>query len=566
MFEGRCTVPDIPFLRDEHFVINGVFFFFSAGRNLYIRIELIIDEHIPSVWPGLGEPVIIENRGTPNRSIFELTIPLFTLNGGRMMELNAGFYRFSIHTEDLHHYMENLCLHSVLILDSDNLLKNCNTLLLKTTGFTMEELANGPLSETLGDELEDRIVRWRLERKDGSGVGNASGTLLVQDKAGERHLSRYLIAGTEWEECPGYTTIHLYDIHPERDLGVPQQFTDALIRDINLGVILFDTSSRLIDISDMACRVLGFSRQDAMNRSMDDIFASVPLEHRLILRRIFDGKAVRNHAISWTNGLERYELLLDSNLLKDHAGNTVGGYVTFKDVTNLRSLEEQVQRSDRLAMIGQIAAGTAHEIRNPLTSIKGFLQVLRNKFIVSGMEKEKSYTDIMLIEIDRINELVSEFLLLSKRKNVSFELVDVPTILKEILPIIENEAILHGIAVDYEESGDLPPVIADRELLKQVFLNIGKNGIEAMGEGGQLSFSAKADREERLLLVDIRDTGPGIPGHAIGQIFDPFFTTKTDGTGLGLSVCQRIVHDMGGSIRVSSGSGGTSFTVGIPLP
>jgi signal transduction histidine kinase len=216
-------------------------------------------------------------------------------------------------------------------------------------------------------------------------------------------------------------------------------------------------------------------------------------------------------------------------------------------------------------MIGQIAAGTAHEIRNPLTSIKGFLQVLKNSFVESGMEKEKSYTDIMLTEINRINELVSEFLLLGKRKNVNFDKMSVTAVMSEMLPIINNEALLHGVSVQYESASDAPQVIADREMLKQVFLNICKNGIEAMTEGGVLSISEKVDMDERKVHIDIHDTGPGIPNFVIDKIFDPFFTTKENGTGLGLSVCQRIIHDMGGTIRVASKGFGTTFTLCIPI-
>jgi nitrogen-specific signal transduction histidine kinase len=234
-------------------------------------------------------------------------------------------------------------------------------------------------------------------------------------------------------------------------------------------------------------------------------------------------------------------------------------------VSNLRSLEEQVQRSDRLAMIGQIAAGTAHEIRNPLTSIKGFLQILKNSLSEKGMDKELSYTEIMLDEINRINGLVSEFLLLSKPKDTVFYKVNISTVINEILPIIRNEAILHNVTVEYESKPSLPEIVADRELLKQVFLNICKNGIEAMGEGGTLTIREKVDREEGRVCVDIHDTGPGIPAFLIDKIFDPFFTTKEEGIGLGLSVCQRIIHDMGGVIRVKSKGFGTTFTISIPF-
>lgn len=350
------------------------------------------------------------------------------------------------------------------------------------------------------------------------------------------------------------------------ELTLLQRFAGSFLKDANLGIILINTNFELVDISEMACRVLGLIREQVLYRPVEHLFEDLPEEHQWVQRHMLDGIVVRNHAISWRNGQERFELLLDSNVLRDEDDQVVGAYLLFKDVTNLRSLEEQVQRSDRLAMIGQIAAGTAHEIRNPLTSIKGFLQVLRKTFEERGMDKETGYTDVMLAEIRRINELVNEFLMLSKPKNVTYDKVDVSQVIRDILPIINNEAILHGVTVQYEAMYGLPEVVADKELLKQVFLNIGKNGIEAMGEGGYLTISERVDTEERRVSIDIHDTGPGIPMYVIDKIFDPFFTTKSEGTGLGLSVCQRIIHDIGGQIRVSSKGFGTTFTVSVPLP
>ncbi|MBN3524444.1 ATP-binding protein [Paenibacillus apiarius] len=349
------------------------------------------------------------------------------------------------------------------------------------------------------------------------------------------------------------------------ELNLLQQFAGAFLRDVNLGILLLDTQFRLVDISEMACNVLGWEREQALQCRVNDLFGDMPTEHHLVQRALLEGVVVRNHAVSWRNGNERYELLLDSNVLRDKQGEIVGAYVLFKDVSNLRSLEEQVQRSDRLAMIGQIAAGTAHEIRNPLTSIKGFLQVFKKTLHEKGMEKEVHYTEIMLTEINRINELVGEFLLLSKPKHVTIERVDLYQVMNDIMPIIRSEAVLHGVHVRYAADEALPYVVADRELLKQVFINIAKNGIEAIVDGGTLTITVRRDDASKRVLIDIHDTGPGIPSFLIDKIFDPFFTTKQNGTGLGLSVCQRIIHDLGGTIRVASKGFGTTFTLSVPF-
>ncbi|WP_010278528.1 ATP-binding protein [Paenibacillus senegalensis] len=449
---------------------------------------------------------------------------------------------------------------SILLTDEAGEIICCSPALLRLLDGSSHEFTTRNVSELgIKERAEDLFQRYRetlYEEK-------LFPKLQFRSLNGSLITSPYSIVKLN-EAGSTYFLWQLEDVRPLESLNLLQQFAGSFMRDINLGVILIDTEFRLTDISDMACRVLGLKRAEIMYKPMEEIFASVPVQHQLVQRTILNGMVVRNHAISWMNNQERYELLLDSNLLKDENGTTVGAYVIFKDVSNLRSLEEQVQRSDRLAMIGQIAAGTAHEIRNPLTSIKGFMQVLKNTFIEKGMIKEQDYTDIMLTEINRINELVSEFLLLSKPKNVSYQKVDLKMVMKEILPIINNEALLHGVNVYYESSPGIPQVIADGELLKQVFLNICKNGIEAMVDGGSLSITKKLDQDSRRVIIEIRDTGPGIPNFVIDKIFDPFFTTKENGTGLGLSVCQRIIHDIGGSIRVASKGYGTTFTVAIP--
>ncbi|NQX69200.1 PAS domain-containing protein [Paenibacillus alba] len=456
----------------------------------------------------------------------------------------------------------NLNVHvGMLIVDEDENITLATDQILKNSGYSAEEITQTTFPQLFKVRANLRELYEFYFGSEMSLMEWPHGILI--SKCGETYFFQFSIAKLKY----GPKVMYLLTMRDREDgpqLNLLQRFSDAFLKDINLGVLLISMDFTLADVSDRATQILGMDREHILNKSLDEIFATVPSQHKLVQRTVLHGAVVRNHAVSWTNNMERFELLLDSNVLKDSQGNIVGAYVIFKDVTNMRSLEEMVQRSDRLAMIGQIAAGTAHEIRNPLTSIKGFLQVLRRTFEVQGMNKEQSYTEVMLEEINRINELVNEFLLLSKPKHVSYERIDVTEVLRGILPIINNEAILYNVHLQYEASYHLPEVIADRELLKQVFLNICKNGIEAMSDGGMLTITEKVETVDRNVCIDIHDTGSGIPMFVIDKIFDPFFTTKDTGTGLGLSVCQRIIHDMGGTIRVSSKGFGTTFTISIP--
>jgi len=472
----------------------------------------------------------------------------------------SSYKQWTLHTLNRKDEFTRIFDGSFMILDRDGFVVFVQDELASALGMRAEEMVGRPVADFfvrpagLADLLEEA---GRTERP---------AVAAARRHGGGEFVSEYAIFRVEGEG-EAYYVLSFVPLNGEAKLSLLQRFAGAFLKDVNLGVLLINPSFELVEISDTACRVLGVRRDEAIGRPMDELFAKIPMQHRFVQPTLLEGMVVKNHAISWTNDRERFELIMDTSLLRDGKGRVVGAYVMFKDVSNLRSLEQQVQRSDRLAMIGQIAAGTAHEIRNPLTSIKGFLQVLKKSLRDQGMEKEYGYTELMLSEINRINELVSEFLLLSKPKHTTLTRIDVSTVIREILPIINNEAILHGVSVEYQAALDLPHIIADRELLKQVFINLCKNGIEAMGaDGGTLTIAEKLDEEERQLNVYVQDTGPGIPAFLIDKIFDPFFTTKEEGTGLGLSVCQRIVHDIGGTLRVSSKGYGTIFVVSIPYP
>lgn len=241
-----------------------------------------------------------------------------------------------------------------------------------------------------------------------------------------------------------------------------------------------------------------------------------------------------------------------------------GAVVAFRETQEPIVLDEKLLRADRLSLIGQMAAGTAHEIRNPLTAIRGFLQLLLPSLEGKGLEQEANYVRLILKEVDRIGSLIDQFLLLGKPREVNYKKVDVLGVLRDLMPVIESETLLRDTELVLSLPGSLPPVIADPDLLKQVFLNVVRNALEAMERGGMLTISAEYDPEERQIHFAFADTGPGIPPYLLDRIFDPFFTTKPEGTGLGLSVCQRLLQDIGGNIRLTSKGRGTTAHIYLP--
>ena len=232
------------------------------------------------------------------------------------------------------------------------------------------------------------------------------------------------------------------------------------------------------------------------------------------------------------------------------------------DLTEKKKLEEQVQHAERLAATGEIAASLAHEIRNPLMAIKGFAQLLKE---TQDPAETEEYSDIIVKETDRMNRLIEQLLCLARPPSSVEVPVDVTAVLDNTLLLIESRARRSHIEVQRSFERKIPPVIADCENLKQVFLNLLINAMQAMDSGGIMSTSVVYRPEEKSIQIRIADTGLGIQPEVIQKLFDPFFTTKENGTGLGLSVAQRFVRNWGGEITVDSTVGtGSTFTITLP--
>ncbi|MBO2531326.1 MAG: hypothetical protein CW342_00275 [Thermoactinomycetaceae bacterium] len=226
----------------------------------------------------------------------------------------------------------------------------------------------------------------------------------------------------------------------------------------------------------------------------------------------------------------------------------------------IRHEEEERQRHlEKLSAIGQLAAGLAHEIRNPLTSIRGFIQI-------SMMESEemKKWESIILPEIDRINDLLKQFLDLSDTRPSQFVRFELDGLIADVLRLLEPKAILDGHQLTAEPPPSPVVVEGDPEKLKQVLINLIKNGLESLGEKGQVWIRWRKLRDR--IHIRVQDNGCGIQPEHMSRIFDPFFTTKGDGTGMGLSICHRIISDHGGQIHVTSQPGrGTIFNIHLPI-
>ncbi|QYR21038.1 PAS domain S-box protein [Paenibacillus sp. sptzw28] len=235
--------------------------------------------------------------------------------------------------------------------------------------------------------------------------------------------------------------------------------------------------------------------------------------------------------------------------------------VTLLDITERQASEQLLIRSEKLSVVGQLAAGVAHEIRNPLTALKGFTQLLYQ----SSNAPNQRYYEIMLAELERINYIVGEFMLLSKPHQwQQLSSHDLRKVLDFIIPIIESQAIIHNVELQVEPGPELPQVRCDANQIKQVFVNLMKNSIEAMPQGGKITIRFELDFKDQV-VVTIEDTGTGIPEEILKRLGEPFFSTKESGTGLGLMVCYKIIQSHGGALTIGNRQGnGTIVRINMP--
>jgi PAS domain S-box-containing protein len=230
-----------------------------------------------------------------------------------------------------------------------------------------------------------------------------------------------------------------------------------------------------------------------------------------------------------------------------------------KDITERKEqTERMLQKSEKLALLGQMAAGIAHEIRNPLTSIKGFIQLFQSSY------PEGKYFDIVLSELERINSIVGEFLFLAKPSTAVYVEQDVNVLINDVVTLINTQSILSNVQISVEFKKDLPLICCESNQLKQVFLNLLKNAIESMPNGGIIEVKI-LEKEEGQISIHIIDQGIGIPSERISTLGEPFYTTKEKGTGLGLMTCYKIIESHRGELKIYSRvNEGTTIEIILP--
>ncbi|MEW5722835.1 MAG: ATP-binding protein [Thermodesulfobacteriota bacterium] len=334
-------------------------------------------------------------------------------------------------------------------------------------------------------------------------------------------------------------------------------YLESLLETANDVIFTLDEAG-LVTYVNQKAREWGYDKDALLGRPFLDLLARAGSSGT---DRLFTGdKEVLEVGIRTASG-ERRDALLSASEIPGSAGPA--RLVLARDITERKQLERQLFHSEKLASIGILAAGVAHEVGNPLSAISGYTQILQSGGATS--EETKEYLAAIESQAARIQRIIEDLLDYSRPSAGHRAVLDLSEAIKQVLSMLTAQRTFRGLSVEYDLAGDLPPVNMDRDHLAQVLVNIALNAAQAMEGGGRFSVAAARVGEE--VEIRLADNGPGIPPEVQDRLFDPFFTTKEagQGTGLGLAICHRIIESYKGSIRVESRPGqGAAFIIRLP--
>lgn len=346
---------------------------------------------------------------------------------------------------------------------------------------------------------------------------------------------------------------------------------DNVIESMSSGLLAVDPEGICFTLNTAAERALGRNRDEVLGRHCSVILGKAGTE---LVPLLLDGEAHDQieRCLLHSSGRDVYVKGGISPLF-DRANRQIGATFIFSDLTSQRLLEERARRADRMTALGELAAGVAHEMRNPLTTVRGYLQILPS--MKEQPEFLEEFTANVIREIDRLASLTDDMLDMAKPIANDLETHDLSELAADVTKFLEDRFDTNGITVEIQRDPAGSPVQIDRDRLRQVFINLLLNATDALrSSGGRIDVrlyrsSERLAREEDVrpfAVCSIKDSGPGIPADRLDRLFDPFFTTKSHGTGLGLAVSNRIVEEHGGFLRVESEEGrGAEFSLFLPM-
>jgi two-component system, NtrC family, nitrogen regulation sensor histidine kinase GlnL len=414
-------------------------------------------------------------------------------------------------------------------------------------------------------------------------VATFSGYLAADSRAREEMTRRYGRINQAISEQADIATQKLKETG--KHLSALVKYYNQILANIKTGIVVAHQNEKVGTFNQAACHLTGLDESMVMGSRLTELPSSFQPVADLMRRTLKEEKSFFQENVELrTSKSEPASVSLQTTLLQSPGGEILGVIATLKDISLVKQMELQLMRSERLATLGEMAAGVAHEIKNPLNAILGFSQRLAGKL---EDEKLKKYAEIIVGEVKRMAVTINDVLEYNRYQKPAKELVDFNVALEDALIIVAEKAEASKVQIAREIDPGLPLIPMDKNNIKQVLLNLVFNAINAMETGGTLTVRARVEEgmlpadqaanpdmsllqqvflQQKMVSISIKDTGCGIPKENLQKLFNPFFTTKTTGTGLGLSICHKIVESHGGFMRVESQVGaGSNFIFYLPL-
>ena len=335
-----------------------------------------------------------------------------------------------------------------------------------------------------------------------------------------------------------------------------------ILQSISIGMITNDLGGRITNVNQRARELTGIG-EDGVQKPFQEVLRHVPALVQHFDRLIRQGDEFSGIDADVSVGDKHPTLRLDGRFLHSDTGERIGVILQIQDVTHLKFLDLEMRRTEKLAGLGTLAAGIAHEIKNPLAALSIHEQLLEEALQTPVQAKATKYLAVIRSEIHRLQGIVDKYVSFTRPYAMERGPVALETILEAVLELVEPECRKQKIAITREGFSAVPcPYLLDEGQIQQALLNIVINAIQAMEKGGSLK--CRLGRAGSFATIDVEDSGPGIRPDVRDRIFDPFYTTRQGGTGLGLYLTQRIVSEHKGYIKVDSSPSGTRFTIGLP--
>ena len=355
------------------------------------------------------------------------------------------------------------------------------------------------------------------------------------------------------------------NIVTRRTLRNMRDYTTKVLETMDSGVISVDRHNIIKTINKKSEEIFQVKREEVLNKNAEEVLPIKVKGNSLYQLGFKEGQKIEEEIELETKNHIHKNLVINTSFLEGEHNQNGGMVILVRDITRLKRLSEEINQNKRLASLGQIASAIAHEIRNPLSSIRGLTQFLLQSS--SEDNEQKSDLKVIIKEVDRLNELINQVLDFSRPKKLNFTCFSLAETIKELVNLLKSES--REKEIQFQLFLDCPhqDIFADRDQIRRALMNVILNSIQAISTKGKITISLKSApyRGQEAVLISIKDSGTGISGEELAHIFDPFFTTRSQGTGLGLSIAYNIIEMHQGIIIVKSEEGkGTEVKIFIP--